>query len=205
MGLFQPVIVPYTSREFVVAPPMSSCRAYTGQGLGADVIHFGGLVGVGAYSNDNSLDEWSLCPFFLEVGQTIVDFGVENTAAGVGNARAALYSNRGRRDYYPHVVLIDTGDIDTNVGAGFQSVAVNFRVPETDLYWGAVNQSAAAPNLRGIANVRGWVNILGTNTTGGTFIGATLALAFGAPPSPFPAGATRSSQGAWACVAFTLS
>lgn len=117
-----------------------------------------------------------------------------DSGVATGNARVAVYSNLADDNLYPNALLGETGS-KANLATTVMSTTGLTLGPLTagELYWLAINTDNAAAQFRAL-NVAAVHSLLGIPfglVSGNACI--TVASAYGAPPSTFPAGGAYQS------------
>lgn len=136
-------------------------------------------------------------PFMTGRGGTIdrIAFEVTTVSAAGGKARVGIYSSTDTYgNPYPNKLIIDGGEFAVDAATGVKSTTISQALPEGVLLWAVYLCGTAAPTVRGILG-QACYGLLGQPSTIGTTIYTELSVAqaYGALPSTFPAGAALTS------------
>jgi hypothetical protein len=167
---------------------------WKGRTDGADRYHIAGMCACwtlgGAVVTENVLYAF---PFYCPRVSTWDRLGVFVTAAGTNlNIRMSIYDTVSAYNPYPNAMLYDSGVIAVGAGAGLQTVNPAFVTSGTMLYWLCFHHEYDDPPTFQCINppTTGYFPVFGMTSAYVSGFYLSTARAFGAPPAPFPAGAT---------------
>jgi len=137
--------------------------------------------------------------FPFPIGKTVrmdrLMFNLTVIAGAGGVARAGIYRATSLRELYPSGLVVDGGEFATTGANGNRDAVVNV-VLQPWLYWRVVLFGVAAPTISECgAGIPGMNDILGWQAANppAPWSIATVAQAYGALPSTFPAGLALSA------------
>lgn len=143
-----------------------------------------GLTATDLLTGAVSVNTMDFIPFYVPVTQTFNRIAIAVTVAGAAGSQARLgvYADSG--DVYPGALLVDAGEVTTDV-LGERSLAVSL-VLTPGLYWTA-NLFSGTPTIRLVAGSA--LIPLGVDITTATFdTGFRAAQAYAPLPNPAPTG-----------------
>lgn len=127
-------------------------------------------------------------PFIVPVPGKVDRLGFDVQATAVGAvARLGLY-NMKAGDFYPGELIIDGGEQDAAGAVGFKSTAADFYLDQ-GIYWWVYTAGVLAPTVRCVAAADVNPLFLGMTTALAQRTEISVARAYAALPSTFPAGA----------------
>lgn len=143
-------------------------------------------------------------PFFSGRGGNIDRIAIEvTTVGGAGSkTRFGIYTSTSQSNLYPKSLIVDSGEFDTSAtgGTGVKSTNISIELKPNSIYWAVMLCGTAAPTIR-VPGASGAALILGMPSTLATVLNQkiSVAQAYAALPSTFPAGGAMSSGliGVW--------
>jgi len=142
-----------------------------------------------------AIDTLIAMPFISPRGGTLdrLAFNVTTVGGALSVARVGIYTNSSPILIYPDALVVDGGQYDTSAvgGTGVKSTTISQELEAGDLYWFVYLCGTLAPTIRTLP-IAGCYPIFGLDSALGTApgVGLTVAQAYGALPSTFPAAAT---------------
>lgn len=170
-------------------PKPLDVSAYRHAGV-ADYEAWHTSLGVGSFSTAALVaDRLFATPFLAPLGMVLDRIAVNITAVSVGAARLGIYQDDPTKKVYPGKLVLDAGEIGTNVG-GVNVININQPLAARTLNW-LVLVTNATPTIRGhsttkLINIIGQDNTLSLQTANGFYV----AFPYAPLPLTFPAGPT---------------